>query len=87
MKLSTHSLNKASQTQNKNIVTLVLDSVLRLWAFVTLVGVVAFVGATKVFSSTSKVFPARIIIIIIMILIDNYCPLSVLTCNAGEART
>ena len=46
MKLSTHSLNKASETQNKNIVTLVVDSVLRLWAFVTLVGVVTFVGAT-----------------------------------------
>ena len=46
MKLSTHSLNKASETQNKNIVTLVVDSVLRLWAFVTLVSVVTFVGAT-----------------------------------------
>ena len=48
MKLSTHSLNKASETQNKNIVTLVVDSVLRLWAFVTLVGVVTFVGTTDV---------------------------------------
>ena len=43
MKLSTHSLKKAIETQNKNIVTLVVDSVLRLWAFVTLVGVVTFV--------------------------------------------
>ena len=40
-------MNKASETQNKNIVTLVVDSVLRLWAFVTLVGVVTFVGATS----------------------------------------
>ena len=47
MKLSTHSLNKASKTQNKNIVTFVVDSVLHLWAFVTLVGVVTFVGATS----------------------------------------
>ena len=46
MKLSTHSLNKASKIQNKNVVTLVVDSVLRLWAFVTLVGVVTLVGAT-----------------------------------------
>ena len=56
MKLSTHSLNKASETQNKNIVTLVVDSVLRLWAFVTLVGVVTFVGATPVSQCHSPLY-------------------------------
>ena len=39
---------KNKQKSKKKVVTLVGDGVLHLWAFVTLVGVVTFVGATCV---------------------------------------
>ena len=39
-------MKRTNKSQKKKVVTFVGDGVLHLWAFVTLVGVVTFVGAT-----------------------------------------
>ena len=41
-------MKSTNKSQKKKVVTFVGDGVLHLWAFVTLVGVVTFVGATTV---------------------------------------
>ena len=44
-------MKRTNKSQKKKVVTFVGDGVLHLWAFVTLVGVVTFVGATALFTA------------------------------------
>ena len=44
-------MKRTNENQKKKVVTFVGDGVLHLWAYVTLVGVVTFVGATEATNS------------------------------------
>ena len=41
-------LKKLKKSQRKKIITFVVDSLLRLWLFITFVVVITFVGTTRV---------------------------------------